>query len=421
MIESYPESPACPDVGIVALVPDPWESVWMPRHYVLSRLGTYFHTVWVEPAPDWREVLRSLSRQPVLPAVPDPRLPGFEIYRPPRYLPRMYRPEWAATQTLRHRLKQARARLLRQGCNKTILYLWRPEFASALNQRDLFDLSCYHIDDEYSFAEHDQPVDETERSILKSVDQVFIHSPALMEKKAHFNANTLEVPNGVDFRRFTTAVPEPADLAGIPHPRIGYVGVIKAQLDLELMSRLARSHPEWSFVLVGPIGYIGGKDKHLAALQATGNVHFLGHKPVGELPAYTQNMDVAMLCYSQTDYTNFIYPLKIHESLASGVPVVATPIRSLQAFGEVVDFASNEQDWSAALGRAVAPDSRSGTAQARRRAISQEFDWDILVCRIARELAARVGSDCFARMPDLDSVRATLDSAVAVPMAQTED
>ncbi|HHQ15016.1 MAG TPA: glycosyltransferase, partial [Chromatiales bacterium] len=227
-----------------------------------------------------------------------------------------------------------------------------------------------------------------------------------------------EVPNGVDFRRFTTPVPEPPDLAGIPHPRIGYVGVIKAQLDLELMSRLVCRHPEWSFVLVGPIGYIGDKAEHLAALQAAGNVHFLGHKPVEQLPAYTRNMDVAMLCYSQTDYTNFIYPLKIHESLASGVPVVATPIRSLQAFGEVVDFASTEQDWSTALSRAVAPESRSDALRARRRAISQEFDWDILVCRIARELAARIGPECVARMPAVDSVRVVLDAGITAPLAQ---
>jgi hypothetical protein len=46
------------------------------------------------------------------------------------------------------------------------------------------DLSCYHIVDEYSFSTTEQPLDQVEVELIRRVDQVFIHSPALLEKKA---------------------------------------------------------------------------------------------------------------------------------------------------------------------------------------------------------------------------------------------
>ena len=102
-------------------------------------------------------------------------------------------------------------------------------------------------------------------------------------------------------------------------------GLIKKQLDLQLLDALARRHPTWSFVFVGPRRHedkVGTLIQRLADLP---NVHFLGEKPVSELPSYTQHIDVCTLCYKVDDYTKFIYPLKLHESLASGQPGVGAP------------------------------------------------------------------------------------------------
>src|SRR5437667_8567412 len=105
------------------------------------------------------------------------------------------------------------------------------------------DLSIYHVDDEYSFSFGEVEISPAERSLLKSVDQVFMHSPALMHKKGGFNPNTEFVPNGVDYRMFATAVPEPEDLRRIPHPRIGYVGYLKRMLNWPLLLELSATHP----------------------------------------------------------------------------------------------------------------------------------------------------------------------------------
>jgi UDP-galactopyranose mutase len=232
---------------VLALVPDEWDGQWQPRHHILTRLARYFHVVWVNPARYWREKtgVATVTVSPI-----SETTPGFKVYNPERWLPKIYRPQWLGRFTIRQRLQRARQVLLRYGCKQIVLYLWRPEFGSAL-ENVAFDLSCYHIDDEYSFSETEAPISQPERQLLAAVDQVFIHSPALMEKKGWINQNTAFVPNGVDYEAFASLVPEPDDVAAIPRPRIGYSGWIKKALDWPLLLKLSRQHPEWSFVFVG--------------------------------------------------------------------------------------------------------------------------------------------------------------------------
>lgn len=80
------------------------------------------------------------------------------------------------------RLDRARDLLVRQGCRELVLYIWRPELGQALSRLP-FDLSCYHIDDEYSFSSVEVPVSEEEACLLAAVNQVFVNSPGLLEKK----------------------------------------------------------------------------------------------------------------------------------------------------------------------------------------------------------------------------------------------
>ena len=187
---------------------------------------------------------------------------------------------------------------------------------------------------------------------------------------------------------------EPADLKGIPHPRAMYTGVVKGQLDFALILSLAERHAEWSFVLVGPRLSIGAKADLVARLERLPNVHFLGGKPIEALPAYVQHADVTMMCYELTAYTNFIYPMKLHEYLASGRPVIGTPIRTLLDFSQVVSLARTPDEWSAALAASLSPAATSAESVAARRAVAAEYDWDAIRARV---LAAP--GECAARTP----------------------
>jgi glycosyltransferase involved in cell wall biosynthesis len=388
MNTSLPQ-PALNEVGIIALVPDHWSAQWQARHQIASRLARYFQVLWVD---------YPLSRQEILPRLLHRRsgedltkLPaGFQIYRPGPRFPRLGGPAFLGRWTSEQRLRRAHQLLVARGCSQIVLYLWRPEFAQAISQVP-HQLSCYHIDDEYSSSPFEVGLDPSEIHLIQSVGQVFIHSPAMMEKKGRFNSNTEFVPNGVDYRDYATPVPEPDDLRPISHPRIGYSGNLKKMLNWPLMLELSGRHPEWSFVFVGQIAPHAEIRGVLAELSRRRNVHMLGAKSVGALAAYAQHFDVCIMPYRRDDYTKYIYPLKLHEYLASGRPVVGTPIPSIEVFDGAVLLANSSEEWTRAITCALAPAENTPARSEARRRIASMHDWDLLVERIAAIIAKRLG------------------------------
>lgn len=374
--------PMLPDVGVVAMVPDYWRHEWQPRHQLMSRLGRYFNVVWVNPAPHWRELGRARASGP-------PPSPGMEIYDPDRWLPRVHRPAALSAMLFRARIRRARSRLERLSVRRFVLYIWRPEFAAAVGLGG-FDLTCYHVDDEYTFNGTDEPIRAAERQLLLNVDQVFIHSRALMEKKGHLNPNTLRVPNGVDLRSFAGSGPLPADLASVPKPWIGYAGYLKDQLDWRLLTDVAAARPDWSLVLVGVDKVRDPENRRLLdQLAARDNVHLLGNKTTEELAHYPRQFDVCIMPYVHDDYTRYIYPLKLHEYLATGQPVVGTPIDALLEYRHLVSLAGPASDWISAIRRSL--DGHAPASAEARIATAARHDWSILTRRVAETIAGRLG------------------------------
>src|SRR5258705_8500936 len=173
-------------LGVIALVPDDWNDIVMPRHQVLRRLASHFPTVWVEPAHNWRSHLPLFGDQSLTPDRWSAPVGGLEVLRTGWRHPAFRRPLWLAATSFRSRLSVARQRLLVRGAKRIALYIWRDEFGAALDLVD-HDFSCYHIDDEYSFSETDLPTSAREMQVLKRVDQVIVHSRALFEKQGRIN------------------------------------------------------------------------------------------------------------------------------------------------------------------------------------------------------------------------------------------
>ena len=378
------------DVGVIALVPEKWDSVWQTRQHLLSRLSRYFKIVWCNPAYT-KSDLWCRSNYPNL-GVADPNsgpFPGLTVYQPERWLPDIGGARFLGRRTMEARLRRAQRILFDQGCRRIVLYLWRPEYAPALDAIN-HAVSCYHIDDEYTFSTVERPLDAEEGRLITRADQVFISSPGLLEKKGQLNPNTAFLPNGVDYDAYLNQYSEPADLRPIPHPRIGYVGFIKENTDLDLLIALADRHLQWSFVLVGPYRNQMEHSPLIKKLSRIKNVHFLGNKPVRALPAYNQHMDVGMLCYKVNGYTKFIYPLKLHEYLASGRPCVGPPIRSLEEFSHVIHLARTTDEWSYALTKALSPEANTSTEVTLRRGVARQYDWNKLAWVIADALSTRL-------------------------------
>ncbi|SNR47879.1 UDP-galactopyranose mutase [Paracoccus sediminis] len=166
-----------------------------------------------------------------------------------------------------------------------------------------------------------------EAALMAAADVVFTGGHSIFEAKAGRHRNIHPFPSSVDTTHFARArgtVAEPADQAVLPRPRMGYYGVIDERLDLGLIAAVAKAHPDWSVVMIGPLAKISPDD-----LPRAPNIHWLGQRTYDRLPDYLAGWDVALMPFAMNDATRFISPTKTPEYLAGGVQVVSTPVRDV--------------------------------------------------------------------------------------------
>jgi len=184
---------------------------------------------------------------------------------------------------------------------------------------------------------------------------VFVTSPALERQLTPWSRRIRFDPNVADQDHFARAMTMsindlPADLAVIPSPRIGFMGAVSSyKLDFGLIAALARAHPQWQFVFIGPTGE-GEPQTDTTLLIQQPNVHLLGSRPYDHLPYYCAGFDCGWLPLRLSPYTQAMFPMKFFEYLAAGLPVVATAIDALGQFSEAALLCEPE---SAAFSKAL--------------------------------------------------------------------
>jgi UDP-galactopyranose mutase len=177
---------------------------------------------------------------------------------------------------------------------------------------------------------------DLELDLVGLADVVFTGGFSLYEAKRGWHANIHPFPSSVDRAHFAKARSaslddEPQDQAALPHPRLGFYGVIDERMDLDLLAAVADAHPEWSLVMVGPVVKLDPQD-----LPRRPNIYYLGGKSYDRLPAYLAGWDVALMPFAINESTRFISPTKTPEYLAGGKPVVSTAIVDVKRhYGEL--------------------------------------------------------------------------------------
>ncbi len=186
----------------------------------------------------------------------------------------------------------------------------------------------------------------------------------------------LYVPNVADVDLFAQALQDgPIDpgMAGLPHPRIVFTGaLVTTKLDMGLLFVLARSQRDWSFALVGPTGP-GDPRADMSGLAAEPNVHLLGPRPYEALPEVLRGADAGLIPYALNQLTESIFPMKVYEYLAAGLPVVATRLPALAGVEEVAT-AADAPGIVALLEQAMADDSPERRAARSREAKAHSWE-----------------------------------------------
>ena len=237
--------------------------------------------------------------------------------------------------------------------------------------------SVYDCMDELSaFKDADSKLPALEKELFEQVDLVFTGGQSLYEAKCNQHPSVHAFPSSIDASHFGKArldLEDPEDQASIPHPRLGFFGVIDERFDSELLDRVAAKRPDWHFVIIGPVVKIDP-----ASLPQHANIHYLGPKKYAELPQYLAGWDTALLLFARNESTRFISPTKTPEYLAAGKPVISTSIRDVvRPYGELklVEIADDPDDFIRAAEKLL---SRSAESEwlTRVDAFLEGVSWD---------------------------------------------
>jgi UDP-galactopyranose mutase len=203
---------------------------------------------------------------------------------------------------------------------------------------------------------------------------------------------------------------EPEDQKHIPHPRVGFAGVIDERMNIDLLGKIAELRPEIQFIMLGPVVKIDP-----ATLPRHANIHYLGGKAYKELPAYLGGWDAAMLPFAHNESTRFISPTKTPEYLAAGKPVVSTSIRDVvrpYAALKLVRIADTAEEFAIETDAALNVDATDPVWAARRDDFLSKNSWDITFSRmnalIEQRLMAKEISSAAVNVPSRSLEAATL-------------
>jgi glycosyltransferase involved in cell wall biosynthesis len=237
----------------------------------------------------------------------------------------------------------------------------------------------YCIDEWSSFTYIDgQKTFTMERKLMQLADVCFMTARSLLESKKGVNPNTFLAPHGVDHAHFAKALAPlrdiPAEVASLPHPIIGFFGLIQDWIDLDLIVRMARTHPDWSIVLIGKSAV------DTSALKSSPNIYLLGRRPYEALPGYCRAFDVGIIPFEVNELTRNINPIKLREYLSAGLPVVSTDLPEAKFYGDHVYVARGHDEFISKVEQAIREDSIE--ARRRRSDLMRSETWEARVSAV---------------------------------------
>ena len=212
-----------------------------------------------------------------------------------------------------------------------------------------------------------------EPKLMKKADIVLGNSPFLIQTAKKVNSNSNYIGQGCDISAFSSNIEvlKPKDLSNIKGKIVGYTGLLSdRRLDIDLIEKIALSHPEWNIVLIGPEEE-NFKKSNLHNLE---NCFFLGNKTPESLPDYIYFFDVCINPQIVNDLTIANYPRKIDEYLAMGKPVIATYTPTMEIFSKHSFLAHSSHEFIRMIELALNDDDV--LIQNERKQFAQSHSWE---------------------------------------------
>lgn len=290
-------------------------------------------------------------------------------------------------------LPRLKKTLKRWQINKPIIWVFNP-YAVHLVDSIPHRLLIYHCVDDLSRVPgaNSQSLVEAERKLLHKAHLVFATSPSLYEKCRVFNQNTYFQPNVGDYVHFSktalSTTPVAEAVIKLRHPIVMFAGnLAAAKVNFELITEIASRLIDYSVVLIGPL-WKDVPEQRLSRLKKLPNLYMLPAVPYSELPSYLKVADVLIIPYLINEYTRSVFPIKFFEFLATGKPVVATPLPSLKQFANIVPMPETYQGFVHAITEAV----KSGDANKDKRLeLAKKNTWEHRLEELSQLITGALG------------------------------
>jgi glycosyltransferase involved in cell wall biosynthesis len=337
-----------------------WDFVWQRPQHIISRLARTNNIFFVEEpipySPDEEGTFKITERENGI-VVLQPRMQSKNL--------------------IAHMAKELMPLIASYKMTDPILWFYSPMFKQ-ISKYIPHSMMIYDCMDQLSAFKNAPPaLLKNERELLVSADLVFTGGKSLYEDKMTYNRNVHCFPSSVEREHFAKALVKqgdvPADIKNIPHPIVGYYGVIDERMDQKLLKEIATRLPHVSFVLIGPVVKIDPEK-----LPRLPNIHYLGQKQYDELPDYLRAIDVAMMPFALNRSTKFISPTKTLEYMAALKPIVSTPIYDVvRDYSNEVAIVSTAAQFSKAIESYLSetPTERK-LREAKMEAILNNTSWD---------------------------------------------
>ncbi len=286
-----------------------------------------------------------------------------------------------------------------QAQSKPIAWVYHPVYGDAVERLDKKLLVYDCVDNYAAFPKYRDKawLMEREKRLCERADLVFTTSEPLYEIKRKYNPeNTFLVHNVGDAEHFNKALDPGCE---IPHeleeirkkgPVIGFVGAVSNyKLNLDWVMHVARQKPEYQVVLIGPIG-MSDPNTNVKELEAIDNIHMLGVRSYQSLPQYIKGFDVAVIPYRLNDYTESVFPIKFFEFLASGKPVVISPLPSVKEFYDDVLVAHHGDEFVQHCEAVINGAETDISRQSRRLELAAENSWPKRIGELMRHIERKL-------------------------------
>jgi hypothetical protein len=366
----------------------PWDDLWRPQHQLMSVFSRQNKVLYVERRPHLRSTIADLRsgelgwsdvNRPELIKVDD----NLHIHRYPLWAPASGAPglKQLSRTTMRASLQRSMRKL---GMSDPIVWYSLPSWLDLIDDLPSAQLKLYHAIDEYtSYSKMTQDRirawEQKEQTMMARADAVVVVSQNLYEAKSPYNPHTYLIPNAVNYGAYEAALADPElplELAAIPEPRVGYIGLIGDKLNLPMLLDLGREHPQWSLVFLGSVR-LPDQEALWQTLLDLPNVHHLGAVDVTRVPHYVKGFQVGLMPNLQNLFAENCSPLKLYDYLAAGIPVASIDIPHARPFASHIHLAPTPDDFGRAVQDALADTDPQRWRE--RRAIAAQETWEARV------------------------------------------